>query len=348
MQSSAYQRPANISFLFIALEAAKNGIEAFREAFKLPQADANVKSYYTTHGSLIHELINDIPDSELPPFLQVLVDNNVDLEISSTLGPPIYSAILYQKKATIRFLLINKAKTHDEKRSVLIAAVPLTTTSTPESIAHTMEIIKMLTEEFSVPIDWKDEHGRTALHRAAEQSHLFIINYFLEKGVAILAMPLAAAYRKSSGICDFLRKIPEYTSNINSCQNTILETAYRHFFKIFFYRDISREEFIRNYFKQFLDDACVEFQYVSDPTEKEDFKKFLEKNLQDRVIHDGTVAKFELEQRYTLCLGFLEPKPNEKPGSFYSFSRSKLFDRNIVKEIFSYAHEIPSVASRLK
>jgi ankyrin repeat protein len=345
MQSSNTLQPATPNFYLTAFEAAREGLTAFREAFNRPEADANAHgSHPNINGTLIHELIKTIPDLQLPPLLQVLVDNNVDLEANSITGTPIFVAACYQKKETIKFLILNNAKTHGDSNSVLVQAIPLSKPKDPDS---TMDIIKMLIEDFSIPIDSIDKHGRTALQRAANESYLFIIEYLLAKGAKMLAFPLATAYDNMNSICEYLQKLEYYKNNIDSCFKVLFDAAYAYFFNLVYNTNMPEDSFKKNYFSKFITEACQQYPYESGAAKKEILIKYLQENLGDKVIRDVALAKQELEQRNTIFVGLATPKKVENRSPLYLFGQHGLFDRNLIKTIFSFAHEIPAIGPRL-
>src|SRR5437868_6854674 len=97
-----------------ALAAAKISPEAFAIEFNKIDANANVLEIYCNDYScgdpLIHSIINEISDEELPDLLSILIQYGVDLESKNVLHEtPLMAAASLLKKNTVDFLIKNNA-----------------------------------------------------------------------------------------------------------------------------------------------------------------------------------------------------------------------------------------------
>lgn len=119
-------------FFIRAIAAAKKSSEAFAAEFSKIDANADAKEWihwsHTKIGScteigmsLLHKILINIPDENLPAILAILVKHNVNLE-ARELGideKPLATAARYHKLNAINFLLEHKVEVNDPKSPAL-------------------------------------------------------------------------------------------------------------------------------------------------------------------------------------------------------------------------------------
>src|SRR5580700_5502948 len=150
-------------FFVSALEAAKISPEAFAAELKQDDADANVKKYSYYGDSLIHAIIEDIPDEKLPDLLKILIQHDVNLESQDIGGrTPLMLAAVYFKKKAIHFLIDNKAN---------IKAFSLNILFNRRNEQETLGIMKLFVEH-GADVNFEGNSERSPLMHAASMSSL--------------------------------------------------------------------------------------------------------------------------------------------------------------------------------
>lgn len=97
--------PQNIFFIR-ALTCAKEDPESFAELFETKDADPNLCKYGEYGEPLIHQIIYDLPDVDLPALLTVLIEKKVDLKTTNSGGfTPLAFAANMLKINALKFLI---------------------------------------------------------------------------------------------------------------------------------------------------------------------------------------------------------------------------------------------------
>ncbi len=171
-------------FFVRALEAAAKGPEAFAGEFEKKDADVNVEVYrhngeYSYSHSLIHAIIQDIPDEQLPIFLKILIQHGVYLEAVDSKGmSPLVLAAQCGKKNAVNFLIENKVNVNPATYSPLCAVMDY---STPKNESDVLDIVKILIKHH-VNINLQDSRLMSPLIHSARSNYLNVMGYLLLEG----------------------------------------------------------------------------------------------------------------------------------------------------------------------
>lgn len=337
-------------FFSSALAAAKQNPETFAAEFKKNEANANVKEYGNYGDTLIHCLIREIPDADLPAILTILIEHQVNLESRNTVQEPSLSdAASYFKKETVNFLIEHKAQINDPIKPALCSVMIL-----PGNELLRLDIAKTLLEH-GANINIQDTFGRSPLHCATENNCLDVMRYLISHGANLFLKysysgdmqnitALGIAYQKYILARKCFEEEYAYTKNAKNCLNLLMHAAADYLYSqgASF---TSYDEKLENHLSKFIDDLAGNFSNDYDSNESSFKLKQLLK--QDVLIPVLARIKAEHEQRHTFLMGSqlsAKQQARKDPGpAIYRFFQQNN-GRDLVPIIFSYAHEVMPIS----
>jgi hypothetical protein len=341
MHSSRSSAPSQ-NYYQEALDAAKISVDAFRAVLEKPGAAAIIRNYASYNHDIFIALLETIPDEKLPPLLEILIKHQVHIVNNGAKSPPLEKAASFGKTLALKCLLANNFVTNPQQYSFFVAVIPYSLTA--EMLPARVQLINMLVEDQHIDVDVIDEHGHTALHRAAKKSLAPIISCLLSKG-AKHARAFAVAYNNYfDNDCD--DRFSESSLTDKNCLDLLINAAYQYFFKKTEFAFYHLEKRLDTFLDEYMAELKIECEYHSDKDQRlENIKHYLREHVVNRAHKDILQSRMERDQRFYFCNGALKPQGEEKaPPIYKDFFAHPLFDRNLVKTIFSYTHHIPSSA----
>lgn len=335
-------------FLVSALSAAKKSPELFAAEFDRKDADANVKQFGDVGDPLIHLLLMQLPDADLPNILSILIEHHVDLESRGTSGyKPLAVAACFLKKDAVNFLLGHQVEVNDSKNPALYSVMLF---CRGDRDALRLDIVKSLVES-GANINIQDEFSLFPLIKAAENRQLEVIHYLVSHGANLFLSytyaggeenktALGQAYSEYISAREIFNEEAEFTINAKKCLDFLLKAVSDYLYqqgKLFKGDDAELETFLNKY----IEDLIGNFVNVAygDKANSTTFRKVLmEKVLNPVLIR----VKEEREQLHAFWMGSrLSTKQQVKKdvqAPIYRFFQ-KTNGLDLVPKIFSYLHE---------
>ncbi|MHB1947476.1 MAG: ankyrin repeat domain-containing protein [Gammaproteobacteria bacterium] len=338
-------------FFACAIEAAIQSPEKFAAVFEKKEANANVKEYEDIglggYGDpLIHALIKQIPDVNLPAILTILIQHKVDLSSRDHMDDtPLSIAAFYHKKATVQFLIEHKVEINDPICPALSRVFVLDKGDT-----NTLAIIKYLCDH-RADINIQDKFTQSVLHRAAEARYLESMRYIISRGANQFLKytyasgtesktALGAAHGEYISSREAFNEDDPYTRKAKACFDFLMQVAADYLYRqgVSFKGDDKQLEI---HLRKFIDALAGNFRNIySDKSNSDILKKLLEENVLIPVL---ARVKREKEERHTFLMGSrLSASQREskatKPPIHRFFQR--IDHHPLMSKIFSYLHEV--------
>lgn len=335
-------------FLVSALSAAKKSPELFAAEFDRKDADANVKQFGDVGDSLIHRLIKELPDADLPSILSILIEHHVDLDSRDVCGyKPLATAACYLKKDAVNFLLSHKVEVNDSKNPALYSVMLF---CRGDRDVQRLDIVKSLVES-GANINIQNEFSLFPLMKAVENRHLEVIDYLVSHGANLFLKytyaggeenktALGQAYGEYIIAREIFNEGGEFTINAKKCLNFLMKAVSDYLYqqgKLFKGSDAELEIFLNKY----IEDLACNFGHIAggDKANSTTFRKVLIEKVLNPVLMR---VKEEREQLHAFWMGSrLSAKQqgkNEPDTAIYRFFQ-KTNGLDLVPKIFAYVHE---------
>jgi ankyrin repeat protein len=324
-----------------ALEAAKKGPHALAAEIKTKRTDANIREFSNAESHigdpLIHRMIKEIPDVQLPPLLEILIEHRLDLESKDTLDrTPLSLAARYNKINAVNFLLTNNAQLNTCEEPPLCQAI----SDINENELIGLGVVKALVEH-KADINIQNEFSKSPLMCATEESSLDIMRYLLSRGADLFLenksadhnkTAIGVAYKKYISYSSLFGEDYQSTQRAKKCLDLILSSLAEYL-----YCEGLKEQNEELFLTNFIDNLAGNTNSIAS-SNRQDFKKYLSENIIPSILFRIAGAK-KLEQIHSFCMGSRLSKAQieAKSSPPYVF---RLFQNdgrhNLTHTIFSY------------
>lgn len=333
-------------FFIEALTAAKNGQAAFAIEFKKPSANPDVRDFDSemlgNFGTpLIHELIKQLPDRDLPPILAILVECNVDIESEDLVikRRPLAMAIRHKKYIAAEFLIEKHAKLNDKINNPALCCLA-------EDDEPDLAFIRTLVEKHQADVNVQDTFGYTPLMYAAKKSHFNLIEYLLAKEASLLPKTegqgmnaLAKAYSEYMAVAHLVDRMDDFIIRRRKCLRLLLNATKAELCQktvLFSGTDEACEKAL----EQELNAIAGNWNDILPLHNSVAFKEFLKTNISLSIL-----KAYANDQQLAFCLGSLEK--NKGSPIKTAFWNNALCDFKVSSLIFSFLHA-DSLLQRIK
>lgn len=339
-------------FFVRALEAASKGPDFFAAEFENKDADANAVEYrrkgeYGYSHSLIHAIIQDIPDEQLPAFLKILIQYGVNLEAVDSKGmSPLALAAQCGKKNAVNFLIENKVNINPSTYSPLCAVMDY---SSPKDESDVLDIVKILIEHHA-NINHQDPRFMSPLIHSArctypkvmayllsKDANLFLTYTYFNNGENYYQTALGVAY--DSYTHSLHTDSEAYKKRAKLCLDILVKATIDYLYREGFQKD-DVELFINNTIID-LSGKFIAVTYVFAGSSSEAVKKLLEDTIKPAEFA-ARIKEERIERTHAFGMGAIRGQAQTEMKAvapIYKFFQND-GKHDLTREIFSYVHPV--------